>query len=595
MPHDFPYSRLPRRAWQAPLFGSYVTQQDTDATLARTRIDGGFSFALAAFAVGLGLLAVLERVGLPDPALEASVGVLVFAEFVIIAGILRTMRPVDFYAGGRALPPPYAGLAYAGLAAGLFLPFLPPLPQNLGLNSLVTGFCAGLICALFVTGPYLRHCGASSIADLAGSRFPYPMVRVVIAGITATCAGLVAMGGYEIALRAFLAATGASRAFGAAVLGVLLVLLIVPGGLSGVIWLAVGGAVVILAALGLPAALSMLRETTPFTAAMARFDAVSGAQQNLPIDPAMVAALALGLGVLAPLFGPAVASRDRGSALRSGLFASLFIGIIAVLAALTMARSTLALDAILVGHEPGKLPAEILAASEHGGISICGIRSGASAAIAGACATEPGFNGVLRLQDIGADGRYLLENLPILRRSGPTLAGLAAVFAIALGISVAAAGVQSFATSLGHDVFHPKRRKYGLASRRLAYARALALLLIALCAATLAASTADPRRAIALALTISATLVAPLLGLTLVKHATSMGALAALLVAALVMSVFIFTYGWRWPPEELAANAIFAAIDGFLAGIFVSLLRREDSLIARPVVPAPKDEPFGPD
>ena len=106
-----------------------MTQQDTDAALARARIDGGFSFALAAFAVGLGLLAVLERVGLPDAALAASVGVLVFAGFVTIAAILRTMRPVEFYAGGRELPAPYAGLAYAGLAAGLFLPFLPPLPK----------------------------------------------------------------------------------------------------------------------------------------------------------------------------------------------------------------------------------------------------------------------------------------------------------------------------------------------------------------------------------------------------------------------------------------------------------------------------------
>jgi cation/acetate symporter len=594
MPRDFHYSRLPRRTWQAPLPGSYVTQQDTDATLARTRIDGGFSFALAAFAIGLGLLAVLERVGLPDSALEASVGVLVFAEFVIIAGILRTMRPVDFYAGGRALPPPYAGLAYAGLAAGLFIPFLPPLPQNLGLSSLFVGFGAGLICAVFGTGLYLRHRGAVSIADLAGSRFPHPVARIVIAGITATCAGLVAMGGYEIALRAFLAATGVSRVLGAAMLGVLLILLIVPGGLSGVIWLAVGGAVVTLAALGLPQGLSMLRETNLFAAAMARFDAVSGAQQNLPIEPAVVAALALGLGALAPLFGPAVASHDRGSALRGGLFACAFTWIIGVLAALAMAHSTLALDTILVGHEPSQLPAEILAASENGGISICGVRSGTSTVIAGTCADEPDFNGVLRPQDIGADGRYLLENLPVLRGAGPTLAGLAAVFTIALGISVTAAGVQSFATSLGHDVFDTKRRRYGLASRRLAYARALAILLIALCAGAADAGLADPRQAIALALTISATLVAPLLGLTLLKRATSLSALAALLVAALVMSAFISTHGWNWPPVELAANEVFAALDGFLVGVFVSFLPGRFS-IARPVVPAPKDEPFGPD
>jgi cation/acetate symporter len=594
MPRDFAYSRLARRAWQAALSGAYVS--DTDATLARVRIDGGFSFALAAFAIGLGLLAVLERVGLPELALKACVGALVFSEFVIVAGLLRTMRPVDFYAGGRALPPPYAGLAYAGLAVGLFLPFLPPLPENLGLNSLMAGFCAGLVCAFFATGPYLRACGATSIADLGASRFPHPVARIVIAGIAATCAGLVAMGGYEIALRAFLAATGASHAVGVAVLGVLLVILIVPGGLSGVIWLAAGAAVVTIAALGLPAGLSMLREATPFAAALQRFDVVSAAQQSLPIDPAVVGALTLGLGALAPLFGPAIASRDRAGATRGGLFACAFVGVIALLAALTMARSTLALDAALVGHAPGKLPAEILAASEEGGISICGVQSDTASVLAGSCASAEGFSGNLRLQDIGADARYLLENLPVLRQSGSTLSGLVAVFAVALGMGVAAAGVQSFATSLGHDIFDLKRRRFGPASRRLAYARALAILLIAVCAAALSTgAAADPRRSIALALAISATLVAPLLALTLVKRATSFDALAALLVAMLVIAAFIYTHRWNWPPGELASNVTFVALDAFLAGVFVSLLRGRGSLSTAPALPAPKDEPLGPD
>lgn len=570
---DFRYSRPPRRAWQALLFGSFVTQQDTDASLVRTRIDGGFSFALAAFAIGLGLLALLERVGLPDIALKSCVGVLVFSEFLITAALLRTMRPGEFYAG--TLPPPYAGLAYAGIAAGLFLPFLPPLSEGVGFNSLAAGFVIGLIGAAFVTGPYLRHCGASSVVDLAASRFPHPLARVAVALIVALAAALVTIGGYGVALRAFLAATGTSPTLGVAVLGILLVLLIVPGGLSGVIWLAVGTAVVTLAALGLPLALSAPHETTPFSVAIARFGEVSGAGQHLPIEPAIVAVLALGLATLAPLFGPMLGSRDRASTLRSGFFAFVFVALIAALAALTMARSSLALDAALVGHAPAHLPADILAASERGAISICGLHSDVVSEIAAACGSEADSNGVLRLQDVGADARYLLENLPLLRHSGPTQAGLATVFAIALGIGVAAAGIQSFATSLGHDIFARKRRRFGPASRRLAYARGLALLLIAAAAAALANGIDDPWLCIALALTISATLVAPLVGLTVIQPATSFGALAALSVAAFVISIYAFTHHGPWPPDEVARNAIFAALDAFLAGVFVSLLRRK--------------------
>jgi cation/acetate symporter len=573
-----------------------VNQQDnSDAYFARVRIDGSFSFALAVFAVGLGLLAVLERVGLPDKALKFCVGALIFSGFIIIAGFLRTMRPADFYAAGRTLPAPYAGLAYAGLAAGLFLPFLPPLPEGIGLNSVAAGFCVGLFGAVFAIGPYLRHSGAFSIADLAGSRFPHPAVRCAIGLIAAVCAGLVAVCGYECALQALVAATGVSRGLGAVVLGVLLVLLVVPGGLAGVIWLTAGSAVVTLVALGLPSALSILRESAPWTSRTLRFDAVTGQQPNLPLDPALVIAIALGLAALTPLFGPAVASRDKISAFRSGPFAFIFVAIIAVLASLTLARSTLALDAALVGREPGKLAAEILAASERGGVTICGVQSDVQTILTGSCADETGFNGVLRLQDVEADAGYLLENLPVLRQAGPTLSGLSAAFAIALGIAVAAAGVQSFATSLGHDVFHPNRRRFGPATRRLAFARGLAILLIALCGACLAARPSNPRVFITLALTISAALMAPLIGLTWLKRATSFDALAALLVAAPVMGRFIFAHPQSWPPLELATNVIFAAVDGLFAGVFVSFLHGRNSLTARPAIPPAKDEPLGPD
>ncbi len=124
-----------------------MTQKhNSDANLGRASIDAGFSFALAAFVVGLGLLAVLARIGLPDIALRFCVWALIFAGLVVIATRLRTMRPAEFYAGGRNLPPAYTALAYAGLAAGLFLPFLPPLLPDVSFSSLAMGFALGARC-----------------------------------------------------------------------------------------------------------------------------------------------------------------------------------------------------------------------------------------------------------------------------------------------------------------------------------------------------------------------------------------------------------------------------------------------------------------
>lgn len=566
-----------------------MTQQDIEASSARARIDGGFSFTLAVFAVGLGLIAVLERVGLPEQALKLCVCALILGGFVLIAAIMRSMRPVDFHAGGRILPAPYAGLAYAGLSAGLFLPFLPPLPAGLGLNSLVAGFAAGLILCVLATGPYLRRSAAFSPADFIGSRFPDPFARSAIAVIAAICAALVAIGGYAFALRAFLAITGASHGLGAAVLGIVLVLLIVPSGLSGVIWVAAGAAVVTMAALGLPI-LSMLREPTSWMATATRFSAMTGANPRASLDLPVMIALALGLAALGPLLGPAVAGCDGTRARRSGFFALLLIAVTAVLGAMTMAGSTAALDAAFAGRDLGKLPADLFAANENGGMSICGIRPGTSNVIVGSCTAKNGSAG-LRPQDNVVSAEYLLQSFPSLRRQSGVLASLAAVFAVTLGLAVAAAGAQSFATSLGHDLLYSKRRHSGPASQRLAIARALAILLIGFCSAWPASGSADPRLLITLALTVSATLLTPLLALSLVAAATSFDALMALLVAALMIARFALSDSKGWTPNGLASEVIFAAAAGLSAGIILSFLHGRGLPVRTRVVAAPRDKP----
>ena len=572
-----------------------MTQKDgSDAYSGRASIDAGFSFALAAFAIGLGLLGVLARVGLPGALLRFCVWAVIFSGLAVIAVRLRTMRPGEFYAGGRNLPPAYAALAYAGLAAGLFLAFLPPLLPGVGFASLAVGFAAGLTCALCVTGPYLRRSAAFSIADLVGTRFPHPLVRCAIAIIAAGCAVFVALAGFDIALRAFIATTGVGRSLGIAIVGVLLVLLSVPGGLSGIIWLAAGATIVSLTALGLPAALNLFHESPLWLSGIARFAEMSGASTAPPFNPAIAIALALGLAALAPLFGPSVASGGRIPALRAGPLAVFFLGALAVLSVLTLTRATHALDAALIGQEPAKLPAQILTASRAHELSLCGIASDDVQTIAGACAAEPGFTQTLRARDIGASAAYLLENLPSLLHLGPVLTGLASVFAMTLGIAVAAAGIQSFTTSLGHDIYHPHRRRFGPVSRRLAIARALTILLIVLCGAFLEHHHADPRNLILLATIFSASLIAPILVLTLVRRVTAFDAGAALAVAIVLMAHFFFTHRQGWPIAALAGNAIFAALDAAIAGFFASLLHRRAIAPAGPALPPP-GQLVGPD
>ncbi len=572
-----------------------MTQKDNlDASQPGAAIGAGFSFALAAFIVGLGLLAVLERVGLPEPVLRFCVWAMIFTGLIVIAARLRTMRPAEFYAGGRNLPPVYAALAYTGLGAGVFLPFLPPLLPGVGFSSLAVGFALGLASALCLTGPYLRRSAAFSIADLVGMRFPHPLVRCVIAVIAAGCAVFIALAGYDTALNAFIATTGVGRNLGIFVVGFLLVLLIVPGGLSGIIWLAAGAAIVSLAALGLPPALMLFHESPLWLGGTARFAQMAGTGAAPAFNPAIAIALALGLSALAPLFGPSVASGGRIPALRAGPLAVFFIGTLAVLAVLTLARASHALDDTVVGLAPAKLPAHILAASGTRGLSLCGVQTGDVQAIASACAARPGFAGNLRPQDIGASAAYLLENLPDFIHLGPVLSGLASVFAMTLGVAVAAAGIQSFTTSLGHDIYHPNRRRFGPVSRRLAIARALTILLIVLCSLFLKRQHADPRTLILLATIFSASLIAPVLALTLSKRANAFDAGAALLVAAVLMAHFFFTHRPGWQVAALGGNAIFAAIDATFAGFFASFLHGREPAPTQLALPTP-GQLVGPD
>jgi cation/acetate symporter len=570
-----------------------MTQKDSsDAYLARASIDTGFSFALAAFVIGLGLLAVLARVGLPETALRFCVWALIFAGLVVVAARLRTMRPAEFYAGGRNLPPVYAALAYAGLAAGLFLPFLPPLLPSVGFSSLAAGFALGLASALCVTGPYLRRGAAFSIADLVGMRFSHPLVRCAIAIIAAGCAVFVALAGYDISLRAFIATTGASRGLGIVVVGLLLVLLSVPGGLSGVIWLAAGATVVSLAALGLPAGLAVIHQS-PLWLGLDRLVQLAAMQPAPAFDPAVAVALALGLSVLTPLFGPSVASDGRIAALRAGPLAVFFIGALAALSVIGLSRASDALDGALVGQEPAKLAAPLLAGGESG-LTLCGIATSDVRAIANACAAQPGFAKTLRPRDIGASAAYLLENLPDLMHLGPVLDGLASVFAMTLGIAVAAAGIQSFATSLGHDIYHPNRRRFGPVSRRLAIARALTILLIVLCSFFFMHHQADPRRLILLAAILSGSLIAPVLALTLLRRASAFDAGAALAVALALTAHFFYTHQHGWTIGALATNTIFAALDATFAGVFASLLHSREPAPRVPALPPP-GKLIGPD
>jgi len=83
----------------------------------REQIDGLAIFAAAAFALGLGLIAALERVGAPDGFVEALGPALALIGLGAIGVFTRASSLPEFLAAGRAVPSFYGGLAFAAVAA----------------------------------------------------------------------------------------------------------------------------------------------------------------------------------------------------------------------------------------------------------------------------------------------------------------------------------------------------------------------------------------------------------------------------------------------------------------------------------------------
>ena len=557
--------------------------------LERAAIDGRVAFATAAFALAAGLVALLDRVGVPEPLVAALGPIAALSGLAMVGLLLRSMRISRFYAAGRAVPSVYAGLASASLATGLFMPFVLPVPGGTSLTGLLAGFGAGLVAAALVVGPLLRKTGAFSVPDLLAARFPKLALRLGSVVVIAAVAVLVSLSGYEVAVRTLVLASGADRQMASLMIGLVLMMIVVPGGLAGVVWSASGATGILLAGLGLPLAVLVAHGDKVPLPIVGDPDLwqqgktliidwhAAGAAAPMHMSALLIGAIAIGVAVLAPLMSPAITCRDAGSARRAGLVALFWTFVIAAGIAATMAIAALTLAAGLVGQPPDGLASFIYVASGKGLVTLCGQAVADPGAARVACAAVPGFGGVLRVQDIAANGDYLILGLPQLRRFGVAFSGLVEAGTVAVAMVVAAAGLEALATALGHDAFYRVRDARALTSRRLAVTRAIMLMAIAAIGFLLTFRSIDPPAAIGLALALSAAAIAPLLILSLWPRATSADAMIALLAGLAGAEIVVAASGSAAPSiDRLAAAAVIACGLATFTGFTTSLLRRAD-------------------
>jgi cation/acetate symporter len=493
-----------------------------------------------------------------------------------------------FHAAGRAVPAPYAGLAFMTLSTGLFLPFLPPVPGGASLTGLLTGFGLGYLLAALVTGPLLRKTGAFSLPDLLTARFPQLGLRLGAIAVVGAVAVLVTLAGYESAVRGLMNALAMPRGFACVLVAVILLLVVVPGGVSGVVWAATGAAGILLASLLLPLALLILRgEPLPLPGIGQRAlwnDALTDMVTWHGATPAafsgtgvlLIAAIAIGVAALGPLLSPAMTCNDASAARRAGLSSLVWwLSLIAIVAA-TMAYSALAIENTFVGSAADALPAYAYRAAGRGLLTICGQAVPGPEAALAACKAAAGYAGTLRPQDIVVSGGWLVAGLSELRGFSVAFSGLVAAGLIAVGVMLAASGIQVLGTAVGHDMFYRVRDTTALTSRRLAATRLTMTLAIVVLCATLTQVTIYPAAMIGMAIVFSAAAVAPLMALALWPRVSAPDASLALL-AGLCTAGGIIAMGGDLPSiERLAASALAGCFVALAVGVATSFRRSRD-------------------
>jgi len=564
-----------------------MTDEDV---LERAGVDGRVAFAMAAFALGAGLVALLDRVGVPEKLVGALGPFLALFGLTIIGLLLRSMRVSRFYAGGRAVPAPYAGLALAALGAGLFAPFVPPLSQNVSLAGLLAGFGSGITFAALVTGPFLRKTGAFSIPDLLSGRFPNLALRLGVIIVIAAMSLLVAIAGFNSAIDALVAFGGVSRIGATIALGFVLFFVAVPSGLSGVVWAATGAAGILIASLALPLVFHMgrggslplpvLGDETLWQGALDRLSQwhTQGTQAPAGADFTLILAIAIGICALAPILSPAITATNRDSSQRAGLVALVWALVITALVAATIALSTLSLDKTMIGARPDRLPDHIYQHAARGELTLCGAAVKGPAEARAACAGPKGPKEKIGPGDYAASGSYLVMALSELQGVGLAFSGLVCAALVSISMVLAAASLQSFATSIGHDGLYRVRDRSALTSRRLAMTRVIYIAAVFACGLFLARKSIDGSSFIALALTFSAASIAPLLALTLWPRATGPDAVITLLIGLVVAEAVILAGPAGAPSiERLSGAALLGCVAGFFSGWVSSLMRNADT------------------
>jgi cation/acetate symporter len=152
-----------------------------------TRVYAWYTLGLLAF---IGVLAVLERLGLPKNWIGFIFLFATVALYAVIGIISRTSDPDEYYVAGRRVPALYNGMAtgadwmsaasFLGLAGTLYL-------AGYGGLAYILGWTGGFCLVALLLAPYLRRFGKFTVPDFLGDRYGGKLPRLVALAAAILC------------------------------------------------------------------------------------------------------------------------------------------------------------------------------------------------------------------------------------------------------------------------------------------------------------------------------------------------------------------------------------------------------------------------
>src|SRR6187549_1779593 len=500
-----------------------TTQTESQAAFYKNlgRMYGTYTGGFIGFII---LLAILERVGVPNKILGYLFVFFTLAVYAIIGVMTRTAQLSEYYVAGRRVPAFYNGMAtgadwmsaasFVGMAGTLFL---------FGYDGIawVLGWTGGFVLVSILVGPYLRKFGAYTVPDFMAFRFGGNFARFLGVVVLVCCSFTYVTAqiyGTGIIASRFLGMKFEIAVF-AGLVGILLCAML--GGMRAVTWTQIAQYIVLIVAYLVPIVILSTKHygipipELTYGKAIAQIGeremqlvkdglAVLCNKEACPpgtlrphIQPFMnytplnffgiIFCMMVGTASLPHILMRYFTTPSVKEARDSVAWSLLFIFLLYFSTPAYAAFSKLEVYTNIIVRDLNAIRPWLFNWGELGLIQICGKNAANLQAVLDACKAIAGHPGVLRFQDFVINTDVIVLSTPEIAGLPYVISGLVAAGGLAAALSTADGLLLAIANALSHDIYYKMIDPNAPTMRRLTVARVL-LFFVAVASAALAAT-----------------------------------------------------------------------------------------------------------